>query len=200
MFKGATVPSISISFPLEFPDKAWAGSVYCLEAPAGDHGHHAPGEWIIGRHPAADLTVAPRSISAQHCAITYSYAASRWAITDLQSTNGTRVNGELLSPGDPRPVRVGDRVHLGPHLINLVEDAQDTVDSGPTTIVGTAPLDHRTGETLATAPPAPKTYADTLDTALQWLINPKTRLGALVRLLVLVIAAAVFVLVQGWES
>lgn len=101
---------------------------------------------------------------------------------------------------DPLPVRAGDRVHLGPHLINLVEDEQDTVDSGPPTIVGTAPLDHRTGETLATAPPAPKTYADTLDTALQWLINPKTRLGALVRLLVLVIAAAVFVLVQGWES
>lgn len=192
------MPSISISFPLEFPDAAWAGSVFAVDAPDGDHGHGRGGEWIIGRHPAADITVAPRSISACHCALSYSYGADSWHLTDLHSTNGTRLNGELLSPGDPHPVRVGDRVHIGPHLINLVEDEQDTVDSGPTTIVGTAPLDHRTGETLATAPPAPKTYADTLDTALQWLINPKTRLGALVRLLVLVIAAAVFVLVQGW--
>lgn len=192
--KGATVPKIAIFFPVEFPDPAWAGSVFAVDAPSGDHG---PGEWILGRHPAADLTLACREISQKHAALTYSYAASRWAITDLHSTNGTRVNGELLKPGDPRPVHIGDRIHLGPHMINLVEDDQDTVDGGPTTIVGTAPLDHRSGEPLPLSPPPPKTYADALDTGMEWLINPRSRLGVMVRLLVLVMAAAVVVLVMG---
>ena len=87
-------------------------------------------------------------------------------------------------------------------MIRIVEDDQDTIsshdDDGPPTMVGLQPLDHRTGEPPPpTAPPAPKTYADALDTGLEWLINPRSRLGALVRLLVLVLAAAVVVLVMG---
>lgn len=191
------MPKIAIFFPLEFPDPAWAGSVFAVDAPEGDHDHGRAGEWILGRHPAVDITMACREISGKHAALAYSYGADQWTLTDLHSTNGTRVNGDLLPPGDPRPVTIGDRIHLGPHLINLVLDDQDTVDGGPSTIVDTRPLDHRTGETLATAPPPPRTYADTLDTGLEWLLNPRTTLGTLVRLLVVVIAAAVFVLVQS---
>lgn len=194
------MPKIALFFPVNFPDLAWAGSVFAVDAPTGDHDHGRAGEWILGRHPAADLTLACREISAKHAALAYSYASDQWTLTDLKSTNGTRVNGQILPPGDPRPVAVGDRIHLGPHLVNLVEDAADTVGTEPTTIAGITPLDHRTGDALPPAPPPPKTYADALDTGLRWLINPTTRLGALVRLLLLVIAAAVFVLVQGWES
>lgn len=191
------MPKIAISFPVDFPDLAWAGSVFTVDAPDGDHSHGRSGEWVLGRHPAADLTLACREISKRHAALMYSYAANRWTLTDLNSTNHTRVNGELLSPGDPRPVHIGDRIHLGPHLVNLVEDEGDTVNSGPETIVGTAPLDHRTGEILPTAPPPPKTLADTLYLGASWLIAPSTALGMAYRLIVLGLAALVAVLVMG---
>lgn len=186
------MPKIALFFPPDFPDPAWAGSVYSIEAPA-DKG---AGEWVLGRHPAADLTLSVKTISARHAALTYSYAASRWSICDLGSTNSTRLNGEQLPPGDPRPVKVGDRLHLGPNLINLVEDEADTVNSEPT-IVGLAPLDHRTGEPLSLAPPPPKTWADTLYLGASWLIAPSTALGTLYRLIVLGLAALVTVLVMG---
>lgn len=197
------MPKITLFFPKDFDDPAWAGSSFCLEAPE-DHGHHRSGEWVLGRHPASDVTISIRSVSKNHCAIAYSYASNRWAVTDLGSTNGTRLNGELLSPNDPRPLKIGDRLHIGPNLVQIVEDDQDTVGDDnnhePTTIVGTRPLDHRTGEPLPPAPPPPKTYADTLDTGLSWLLHPTTTLGALVRLAVVAAAALVFVLVQSGAS
>lgn len=196
------MPKLCLFFPKDFDDPAWAGSSFCLDAP-DDPGHHRGGEWVLGRHPASDVTISVRSVSKNHAAIAYSYAANRWAATDLGSTNGTRLNGELLTPGDPRPLKIGDRLHIGPNLIQVVEDDEDTIGGGddnhdPTTIIGTRPLDHRTGEPLPPAPTAPKTYADTLDTGLAWLLHPSTTLGALVRLAVVAAAAAVFVLVQAW--
>ena len=168
---------------------------------------------MIGRLPTCDITIAIQSVSRRHCSLAYSYAANQWSVTDLGGKNGTRLNGELLKPGDPAPVKIGDKLHLGPNPIHLVENAQSTEEVGiPTTIGRVVPLDHRTGEPLAPpappapppppppAPPAPKTYADTLDTGLSWLLHPTTTLGALVRLAVMAAAAAVFVLVQGWVS
>ena len=197
------MPKLTLYFPPEFDDPAWAGSSFCLDAPDGDHKHGRAGEWVIGRHPAADLTIATRTISAKHCALAYSYAADRWSIQDLGSTNGTRLNGDRLNPGDPRPVAVGDRLHLGPNLIHLVEDEADTLsDDGPTTIASSKPLDHRTGETIPptqTAPPA-KTYADAVYLGVSWLFAPSTLLGKIYRLVVLAVAVVVVVAVMGGAS
>jgi predicted component of type VI protein secretion system len=210
------MPKLTLYFPKTFEDFAWAGSSFCLEAP-DDPGHHRAGEWVLGRHPASDLTLSVRSISTKHCAITYSYAADQWSVQDLGSTNGTRLNGKLLGPKDLAPLAIGDRLHLGPSLVQVVEHEQSTEQiDGATTIAGLTPLDHRTGAPLGEQPPAapagasspptpapplvpahPKTYADSLDTGLEWLLNPRTTLGTLVRLLVVVLASAVVVLVMG---
>lgn len=197
------MPKLTLYFPPEFDDPAWAGSSFCLDAPGGDHKHGRAGEWVLGRHPAADVTIASRTVSARHAAIAYSYAADRWSIQDLGSTNGTRINSELLSPKDWHPIKLGDRLALGGNLIHLVEDEEDTIgDDGPTTIASSQPLDHRTGETIPptqTAPPA-KTYADAVYLGVSWLFAPSTLLGKIYRLVVLAVAVVVVVAVMGGAS
>jgi hypothetical protein len=148
------MPKITLFFPQYFEDPAWAGSSFCLDAPSGDHGRG--GEWVIGRLPTCDVTIAIQSVSRRHCSLAYSYAADRWAVTCLGGKNGTRLNGRFLEPGDPTPVRIGDKLHLGPNPIHIVENDQSTeeVDKvGASTIVGTKPLDYRTGEPLPPPPP-----------------------------------------------
>ena len=205
------MPKLTLFFPKYFDDPCWAGSSFSLDAPDGDNGHGRAGEWVIGRLPTCDVTIAIQSISRSHCSLAYSYAANQWAVTDLGGKNGTRLNGELLKPGDPTPVKIGDKLHLGPNPIHLVESPQSTEEVGaPTTIGSVAPLDYRTGTPLppppptpapapAPAPPPAQTYADTLNTGLVWLISPDTRLGAVVRLLVVAIIATVVVLVLDGE-
>jgi EAL domain-containing protein (putative c-di-GMP-specific phosphodiesterase class I) len=62
----------------------------------------------IGRRPGLELVLAPDSVSKVHAEI-YE-AAGRLRIRDLQSTNGTFVNGEAVEDG---PIGEGDVVHLG---------------------------------------------------------------------------------------
>lgn len=195
------MPTLTLYFDPTFGDPSWAGSYFLIEAPESLDSHHTHlGEWIIGRHPQCDITLGIPSVSRKHAAIGYSFAADCWTITDLESASGTRVDGQKLEAHDPKPIHIGSRLDLGAAKILVVEDEQDTIspdDDGPPTVVGLHPLDHRTGEPPPPPPPPPKTYADALDTGLAWLINPRSRMGALVRLLVLVLAAAVIVLVMG---
>lgn len=203
------MPNLTIYFPTFFPDAGWAGTTYALVAP-DDEGAARPGEWLIGRHPTADLTVAAQTVSARHAVFTYSKITGRWTITDLGSRNGTRINGELLPEGDPRPIQTGDKIHLGPNPIYVVEYADDTVgDDGPQTIASTTALDHQTGTAVAPPPPAPpppappprgSTYADTLYVGVAWLLAPTSRGGMVYRLIVLAICAAVVVLILGGAS
>jgi adenylate cyclase len=58
---------------------------------------------VIGRHPQCDLVIAGASVSGRHCELTWT--AGKWHVRDLNSKNGTRVNGvccqsEVLHPGD----------------------------------------------------------------------------------------------------
>jgi hypothetical protein len=202
-----TVPKLTLYFPDDFDDDDLAGSSFCLDAPDGDHGHSRPGEWIIGRSRDSDLTILVRAVSRKHCAISYSYAADRWSISDLGSTSGTYVNGVKLAPNDPSPLKVGDRLHLGPCLINVVEDENDTVggedDDGPSTIATTTPSnscpwpsDHQQGELVAPA----RTYADAVYLGVAWLVLPSTLLGKIYRLIVVGVAVAVVIIIMAGAS
>lgn len=207
------MPKITLFFPKYFDDPCWAGSSFSLDVPEGDHAHGRAGEWVIGRLPTCDITIAIQSISRRHCSMAYSYAADQWAVTDLGGKNGTRLNGELLKPHDPTPVKIGDKLHLGPNPIHLVESPQSTEEIGaPTTIGSITPLDYRTGMALApppppppapppaplpAAPPPPKTLGDTLYLGASWIIAPSTMSGMVYRLIVLALAALVAVLIMG---
>ena len=65
--------------------------------------------WMIGSAPPADLRVDQGKVSARHCRLTWSEAG--YLLEDLNSTNGTYVNGTRID----RPTRVtrGDAITLG---------------------------------------------------------------------------------------
>lgn len=65
--------------------------------------------WIIGSKPECDLVVNLPAVSGRHCRLTQDDAG--FALEDLQSTNGTFVNGSRIT-GIVR-ISSGDRVTLG---------------------------------------------------------------------------------------
>jgi pSer/pThr/pTyr-binding forkhead associated (FHA) protein len=65
----------------------------------------AKDETLIGRNPTTDITLLDEGISREHALILRDEAAGSFTIEDLQSTNGTKVNGKrvrsaLLADGD----------------------------------------------------------------------------------------------------
>ena len=68
------------------------------------------GELVIGRDAACDIAIPHRSLSRRHAILR---AGDELTVQDLGSTNGTRVRGELLRGGDPRPIEAGESFHVG---------------------------------------------------------------------------------------
>jgi pSer/pThr/pTyr-binding forkhead associated (FHA) protein len=70
----------------------------------------AADETILGRNPAADITLADEGISREHAVIGWDAAEQAWCIEDLQSTNGTRVNGKRVRSAT---LQHGDEIQVG---------------------------------------------------------------------------------------
>jgi Nif-specific regulatory protein len=70
-----------------------------------------------GRHEKNDLVLSGHHASRQHIEIARS--ARGWKVTDLGSTHGTRVNGELVKTS---PLRDGDRIQIGDVLLTFCEE------------------------------------------------------------------------------
>ncbi|NYI08365.1 FHA domain-containing protein [Allostreptomyces psammosilenae] len=69
-----------------------------------------------GERPEIDLAEAPADPGVSHVHATLVLQADgSWAVVDLESTNGTTINGavESLPSHQPFPLRPGDRVHVG---------------------------------------------------------------------------------------
>jgi pSer/pThr/pTyr-binding forkhead associated (FHA) protein len=62
----------------------------------------------VGRAPRADFIVDAPLVSRLHCRITA--GAADLEVVDLESTNGTYVNGARV---DRAPLRAGDRLGVG---------------------------------------------------------------------------------------
>jgi hypothetical protein len=65
--------------------------------------------FTIGRDASCDLAIADMSVSRQHAQL--ERTPDGWVLSDLESTNGTRVNGWRLR--GQVPVKVGDLVTFG---------------------------------------------------------------------------------------
>lgn len=63
---------------------------------------------VIGRGRGADLVIAESTMSREHAAI--AFEDGDCFIEDLQSTNGTKVNGDRC---DRSPLQDGDEIQLG---------------------------------------------------------------------------------------
>lgn len=65
----------------------------------------------LGRGKSSDLLCDLPSISAQHAG--FSYTRGQWYVYDLNSTNGTEINGALCEPGIRQRIKPNDVITLG---------------------------------------------------------------------------------------
>ena len=82
---------------------------------------------IIGTDPSVCRSpVNQRGISRRHCRISCKHTGGQeeYFITDLGSTNGTRLNGEQMKPNAAYPLKLGDHVTLaGKYDFKISSDA-----------------------------------------------------------------------------
>ncbi len=102
------------------------------------------GRTVIGRDPEADLWIEDESISWNHLEV-----ENRGGVlmaTDLDSRNGTALNGEPLDR--PRRLRNGDTLMVGGHRLEVSDPAPGR---GGQTVAAAAPSVALTEEERATA-------------------------------------------------
>jgi DNA-binding winged helix-turn-helix (wHTH) protein len=73
------------------------------------------GEHIAGRDPECSLVIDGTTVSRRHARITVAHGAA--TIEDLESTNGTHVNGTRISA--PTRIAPGDEFCLGSELLRV---------------------------------------------------------------------------------
>jgi len=67
-------------------------------------------ETLIGRNPTTDVTLLDENISREHALILFEAETDTYTIEDLQSTNGTKVNGKGIRS---HPLQPGDVIQIG---------------------------------------------------------------------------------------
>src|SRR5678815_637767 len=83
-------------------------------------------QMIVGRTDENDIVVNHRSISRNHAKITRDPESGRYTISDLQSSNGVRVNGQDYGKVE---LRRGDTIDLGHVRLRFVEPGEDFIFS-----------------------------------------------------------------------
>lgn len=78
------------------------------------------GETLIGRNPTTDITLLDEGASREHAIVLYDEDEGRWSIEDLQSTNGTKVNGKRVRSHSLAP---GDEIQIGHTRFQFVNEA-----------------------------------------------------------------------------
>jgi pSer/pThr/pTyr-binding forkhead associated (FHA) protein len=94
---------------LRIRNGGFEGMTYALEAE----------ETLIGRNPNTDITLLDEGISREHALILYDEGEDRYTIEDLQSTNGTKVNGKRVRSAELHP---GDTLQIGSTEFEFVRE------------------------------------------------------------------------------
>ncbi len=77
-------------------------------------------ETLIGRNPTTDITLLDDGISREHALILWEPEASEYCVEDLQSTNGTKVNGKRVRSAT---LESGDEIQIGHTKFTFYEGA-----------------------------------------------------------------------------
>jgi Nif-specific regulatory protein len=132
------------------------GTVYLVvrrEDGFGDVFQLAPGQrYTLGRAPSNRIVLKDDLCSREHAEIYF--ADKRWRLRDLNSLNGTRLNGTRLD--DEEELTAGDEVHLGRTTLLFVEAMEQLPDlpTQPTAADGMS-IKKRLGQTRFLTPPPP---------------------------------------------
>jgi len=79
-------------------------------------------ETLIGRNPTTDITLLDEGISREHALLLWDPDDGTYTIEDLQSTNGTKVNGKRVRSAE---LEDGDDLQIGHTLFQfLVGEAE----------------------------------------------------------------------------
>jgi pSer/pThr/pTyr-binding forkhead associated (FHA) protein len=105
-------------------------------------------QMIIGRTDENDIVINHRSISRNHAKLVREPDTGRYTISDLQSSNGVRVNGQDYGKVE---LRRGDVVDLGHVRLRFVEAGEDFIFSRDAVITDVPDTTSKKGLYLAIA-------------------------------------------------
>jgi len=73
----------------------------------------------LGRAYDNDIVVPEQTVSTHHCV--FMFEPHRMRVADLESLNGTKLNGDLLDAYQSRPIYSGDAVTIGRVLVGYFD-------------------------------------------------------------------------------
>jgi pSer/pThr/pTyr-binding forkhead associated (FHA) protein len=73
-------------------------------------------EIILGRDPSCDFPLNDQTVSSRHARL--SFHQNQWWLEDMASTNGTHLNGEIVTA--PVVITHGDELRLGQVGVKIV--------------------------------------------------------------------------------
>ncbi len=100
------------------------------EAKTSSLKYFAQAEIILGRDPGCDIPLVDDTISTRHAQLTYHH--NQWWLEDLNSTNGTLLNGTLVEM--PTVITSGDEIRCG--AARLTVSLSENVVIEPTQKIG----------------------------------------------------------------
>jgi pSer/pThr/pTyr-binding forkhead associated (FHA) protein len=81
----------------------------------------------IGRSEDCELKLESKTVSRQHCELKLKSAGL--TVVDLQSRNGTLVNGEAIVPGKRTLIQAGDEIKIGKYFLKVLSTSSASVDA-----------------------------------------------------------------------
>ena len=79
-------------------------------------------ETLIGRNPTTDITLLDENASREHAIVAYDEAAGAFCYEDLQTTNGSKINGKRVRSAEMNP---GDCLEIGQTKFELVLEGSE---------------------------------------------------------------------------
>jgi hypothetical protein len=85
----------------------------------------------VGRASDNEIAIDNQRVSRYHAQLRW--VESSWLVYDLDSTNGTYVDGQRVAPAQPRVLGPTSQLRLGDHDLHVVQDVvlNDTDSAGP---------------------------------------------------------------------
>ncbi len=122
----ATLRVVSAVPPMQQEDLLRMGSLLVVQGAEVDLGKHMLCDHpiIIGRDERVDFSLSDGSISRAHCSVERAATDSGYELVDLDSTNGTTLNGKRVV--GRIPIEAGDKIFLGSSVLRFAfADAVD---------------------------------------------------------------------------